>query len=491
VSATPGGVGTGLAATQDVDGAARLLRLADLGEELGTNRAAGEARELAARVSEGRFYVACLGQFKRGKSTLINALIGTPILPVGFIPVTAVPTVIRFGEREKARVRGRDASWREIAVPDLGEYVSEEHNPENAKGIAGVEVFVPSPLLASGMCLVDTPGLGSVFTGNTAATESFIPHIDAALVVIGADPPLAGEELALVEAVGRNVEDLILVINKADRTTDEERAAAADFTRQLLEERLQRPAGPVFEVSAAERLEYRGPDRDWGKLLAALGQLVEGSGRHLMRTACERGIERLSEQLLAIINAEREAQNVARRHVLPWLQAEQLEAEKEYRQVARRFAQAGNEFLKKLADAGIHEIARLPHALDPEAGFLVRSRFTFHDLVEIAQPASPLRWAADLVLGVSRAQRVIDADARRFLAHLLETNCTRVQSDILNRVQESRSRLEVEIRKLLHEIRRVAEQALTHARAAQAEGAPAVQAARARLDRLELEIRQL
>ena len=577
MSATPGGAGTGLAATQDVDGAARLLRLAGLGEELGTNRAADDARELAARVSEGRFYVACLGQFKRGKSTLINALIGTPILPVGFIPVTAVPTVIRFGEREKARVRGRDASWREIAVPDLGEYVSEEHNPENAKGIAGVEVFVPSPLLASGMCLVDTPGLGSVFTGNTAATESFIPHIDAALVVIGADPPLAGEELALVEAVGRNVEDLILVINKADRTTDEERAAAADFTRQLLEKRLQRPAGPVFEVSAAERLENRGPERDWGKLLAALGQLVEGSGRHLMRTACERGIERLSEQLLAIINAEREAlerpleeserriaalkeslaaaehslrelgflfmaeqhhlsdvlverhkaflaslsprideeferalqslargvgpayrrsalreaQNVAHRHVLPWLQAEQLEAEKEYRQVARRFAQAGNEFLKKLADAGIHEIARLPHALDPEAGFLVRSRFTFHDLVEIAQPASPLRWAADLVLGVFRAQRMIDADARRFLAHLLETNCTRVQSDILNRVQESRSRLEVEIRKLLHEIRRIAEQALTHARAAQAEGAPAVQAARARLDRLELEIRQL
>ena len=577
MSATPGGVGTGLAATQDVDGAARLLRLADLGEELGTNRAADEARELAARVSEGRFYVACLGQFKRGKSTLINALVGAPVLPVGFIPVTAVPTVIRYGEREKARVRGRDASWREIAVSDLGEYVSEEYNPENAKGIAGVEVFVPSPMLASGMCFVDTPGLGSVFTGNTAATESFIPHIDAALVVVGADPPLAGEELALVEAVGRNVEDLILVINKADRTTDEERAAAADFTRQLLEKRLQRPAGPVFEVSAAERLENRGPDRDWGKLLAALGQLVEGSGRHLIRTACERGIERLSEQLLAIINAEREAleqpleeserriaalkeslaaaerslrelgflfmaeqhhlsdalverhkaflaslapqideeferalqllargrgpayrrsatreaQNLARRHVLPWLKAEQLEAEKEYRQVARRFAQAGNEFLKKLADAGIHEIARLPHALDPEAGFLVRSRFTFHDLVEIAQPASPLRWAADLVLGICRAHRVIDADARRFLAHLLETNCTRVQSDILNRVQESRSRLEVEIRKLLHEIRRTAEQALTHARAAQAEGAPAVQAARARLDRLELEIRQL
>jgi GTP-binding protein EngB required for normal cell division len=569
------GAAGGLAAASDVDGATRLLHLAALGEELGTNRVADEARELAARISEGRFYAACIGQFKRGKSTLINALIDTPVLPVGFIPVTAVPTVIRFGERHRARIRARAGSWREIAIVDLDQYVTEDHNPENTKGIVGVEVFVPSPLLATGMCLVDTPGLGSVFTGNTATTEAFIPHIDAALVVIGADPPLAGEELALVETVTRHVEDLILVINKADRTTDEERAAAVGFTRKLLEKRLQRPAGPVFEVSAAERLENRGPERDWGRLVEALGQLVEGSGRNLIRAACERGLERLGEQLQLIISEEREAlerpieeserriaamkesltgaersmrelgylfmaeqhhlsdalahrhraflasvspqasseldealravsrrmgpsyrrrvmreaQEVARRHVLPWLQTEQIEAEKEYRELARRFVQVGNDFLKKLADAGVRGIARMPHALDPEAGFRIRSRFTFHDLIEIAQPASPLRWVADSILGLVGAHGVIENDARQFLTHLLETNCTRVQSDILNRVQESRSRLEVEIRKLLHEIRRIADKALTHARTAQAEGAPAIQVARARLERLEHEIR--
>jgi hypothetical protein len=567
-------VNTGLAAASDVDGASRLLRLAALAEELGTISVAEEARELSARVSEGRFYVACIGQFKRGKSTLINALIGAPVLPVGFIPVTAVPTVIRFGERQRARVRARDSSWREIGILGLGEYVSEEHNPENSKGIVGVEVFVPSPLLTSGMCLVDTPGLGSVFTGNAAATEAFIPHIDAALIVVGADPPLAGEELALVEAVARHVEDLILVINKADRTTDEERAAAVGFTRKVLEKRLHRPAGPVFQVSATERLEKRGPERDWRKLVEALGQLVGGSGRDLICAACERGLERLGEQLQLIVSEERdalerpieeserriaamkesltgaersmrelgylftaeqhhlsdtlvhrhraflasvspeasseldealhavprgmgpsyrrrvmgEAQEVARRHVLPWLQTEQIEAEKEYRELARRFVQVGNDFLKKLAEAGVREIGRMPHALDPEAGFRIRSRFTFHDLIEIAQPASPLRWVADSILGLVGAHGVIENDARQFLTHLLETNCTRVQSDILNRVQESRSRLEVEIRKLLHEIRRIADQALTHARMAQADGAPAVQAARARLERLDREI---
>ncbi len=561
----------------DADGAARLLRLAGMGEELGAPYIAEDGRALAARVSEGRFYLACIGQFKRGKSTLINALIGEPVLPVGFIPVTAVPTVIRYGANKKARIKFRDGAWQQIAIGDLDQHVSEEHNPENAKGVEGAEVYVPSALLSAGMCLVDTPGLGSVFTGNTATTQAFIPHIDAALVVVGADPPLAGEELSLVEAVGRQVENLILVLNKADRTTDAERAAAAAFTQKVLEKRLQRRAGPVFEVSAAERVENRGPERDWGKLLVALEHLVQGSGRQLIQAACDRGIERLSEQLLAIIAEEREAlerpieeserriaamketiaeaersmreveflwmaeqrhlsdlfvtrhkqflesvwpqaseeferalkclprtlgpsyrravmresQGIARQHVLPWLRAEQEEGEKEYRRVASRFVQMANEFLKKLADAGIRELARMLHALDPETGFRTRSEFLFRDMIEIAQPASPLRWLADFVLGLVGARGVIQSDGREFLGRLLEVNCSRVQNDILNRVQESRGRLEVEIRKLLHEISRIAVEALTHAREARAAGAAAVEAVTARLNRLEREVTEL
>ena len=560
--------------TNEIDGAGRLLRLATLGEELGANRVVDEARELAARVSEGRFYLACIGQFKRGKSTLINALIGEPVLPVGFIPVTAVPTVIRYGAHKKARIQFRDGKWQEIDASDLNQYVSEEHNPENTKGVGGAEVFVPKALLSTGMCFVDTPGLGSVFTGNTAATQAFIPHIDAALVVVGADPPLAGEELALVEAVGRQVQNLILVLNKADRATEAEKAAAVVFTRQVLEKRLQRTVGPVLEVSAAERLENRRPERDWGKLLAALAHLVRASGRQLIQAACERGVERLSEQLLAIISEEREAlerpleeserriaamketiaeaqrsmreleflwmaeqrhlsdifverhkeflgsvlpqaneeferalrstprrwgpayrraimrvaQEIGQRHVLPWLETEQEEGEKEYRRVASRFVETANDFLKKLADAGIRELARIPHALDPETGFRTRSEFLFREMTDVAQPASPLRWLADLVLGVIGAGGVIDADGREFLGRLLEVNCSRVQNDILNRVQESRSRLEVEIRKLLHEINRIAVEALMHARDARAAGAAAVEAAVARLDRLEGEV---
>ena len=87
--------------------------------------------------------------------------------------------------------------------------------------------------------------------------------------------------------------------------------------------------------------------------------------------------------------------------------------------------------------------------------------------------------------------RAIDASAAEFVGHLLEVNSSRVQSDILNRVQESRNRLEAEIRKLLHDVARVAEQALAQARAAQEAGAPAVEKALGRLERLEAEILSL
>jgi len=560
-----------------MDVASRLLRLGKLAQELESEPVAEEARELAVRVSEGRFYVACVGQFKRGKSTLLNALVGHEVVPTGFIPVTAVPTVIRFGDALHSRIRMRDGSWRDIPMSDLKEFVTEELNPENKKGVDGAEVFVPSPLLSSGMCFVDTPGLGSVFTGNTATTQAFIPHIDAALVVVGADPPIAGEELTLVEAVGKQVQDLILVINKADRTTDPERAAAVKFTRDILEKRLQRPMGEVFEVSAAERMENRGPLRDWAKLLASFHHLVEDSGRNLVRAAGDRGLQRLSEQLLAIIQEDRDAlqrpieeserrielmketiseaersmhelsflfmaeqhrisdlfgdrhkqffrstwaeseaefdeglkslplgfgphyrrrvmhlaQDISRRKIMPWLKPEQVEGERQYQTVAHRFVELGNSFLKKLADAGLSELTRMSHALDPEKGLRVRSRFYFEDFIGTAQPPSPLRWLADVILPLVGARKMITNEAREFLRHLLEINSARVQNDVLNRIQESRERLEVEIRKLLHEVSRIAEQALVRARKVKEEGAPAVESALERLNGLEEEVSAL
>ncbi len=564
-------------AVQDTQAEFPLLRLAELAEDLGSERVREEATALAQRANEGRFYVACLGQFKRGKSTLLNALLGDRILPTGVLPLTTVPTVVRLGASRGARVRFRAGKWMAISPEDLPQFVSEELNPENKKGVVGVEVFSPSPLLAQGMCLVDTPGLGSVFEGNTAATQAFVPHIDAAIVVVGADPPISGEEVALLKKVGKHVRDLLIVMNKADRTSDEERQAAKSFTAKMLGQHLQRRIGPIYEVSAEERLANCGPERDWGEFVAALEGLVHESGSELVRAAARRGLARLTEELFAIISEEREAlirpieesearihhlrqtiseaerslrdvsylflaeehrlsdmflaqrkqflatagpkvnaeferelktlprhygpkfrrdtfhlaQVVVEREIRPWLEAEQVAAEQEYRKVDSRFVSIGNDFLKNLAESGAPEFTRMPNPLDSNQGFRVRSRFTFEQLLHVALPSSPLRYLADVFLGMVRAYGVIEKEASDFLAHLMEMNSTRVQSDVVNRVQESRGQLEVEIRKLLHEVTRVAQRALDRARVAKAEGAAAVEGALARLGRAERALRAL
>jgi hypothetical protein len=281
---------------RELDGYPDLQAVAAIARDAELPAVAAEAASLAERLASGRFYVACVGQFKRGKSTLLNALVGDDVLPAGVTPVTSAVTILRYGAVRGARVSYAAGTSEPIAVADIALYVSEAHNHENRRGVAAVEVFVPSPLLAGGLCLVDTPGIGSAFAGNTDATRAFVPHVDAALVVLGADPPISGDELALVLDVLAQTPQAIFVLNKADRLPGPDLRQAREFTEQLLTTRLGRPAGPVLEVSAAERIERGGPTRDWSGLEGALAALTAESAA-LLTGAHRRGLAHLARQL--------------------------------------------------------------------------------------------------------------------------------------------------------------------------------------------------
>jgi hypothetical protein len=183
-----------------------------------------------------------------------------------------------------------------------------------------------------------------------------------------------------------------------------------------------------------------------------------------------------------------EAQEIARNYVVPWLQSEEAFAEQTYRRTAQRFVDFANDFLKKLSEAGVPELAQMPHALDPERGFRAKSRFYFHDFITLARPASIFRYLGDVALGLVSAYGSIERDAMAFLHHLLEVNSSRVQGDVNERVLESRHHLEADIRGLLRDVSHVAERALSNARQARQAGASAVETALARLSSLEQEL---
>jgi GTP-binding protein EngB required for normal cell division len=367
----------------------RLRQLIALAEAAEAPSLVQEASALAERIQEGRFYVACVGQFKRGKSTLLNALVGEPVLPVGVVPVTAAVTILRKGEERGAQVRFADGRTQAVPIPGLAAYVAEDQNPGNVKGVRAVEVFLPSPLLSHGMSLVDTPGLGSVFSGNTAVTREFIPHIDAALVVLGADPPISGEELELVETVSRQVSQLVFVLNKADRLNDTERGEASRFAERILSQRLGRPVGPLFQVSATERLAGT-PSRDWEPLQRRLEALARESGAELVSAALERGINRLVRQLLRDLEERRDA--LIRpldesQHRLGTLRQGVADAERSLRelgylfqaeqdQLSRQFGAKREEFLAQVLPAAARELEDALQALHERSGRKLRVKAT-------------------------------------------------------------------------------------------------------------------
>jgi GTP-binding protein EngB required for normal cell division len=268
------------------------LRLQALAAAAGAPDLAAEAGRLAERVREQRFHVACVGQFKRGKSTLLNALVGQAILPTGVVPVTSVPTILRHGQLG-ARVRTREG-WTAISPGEVGQFVTEKHNPGNVKQVLSVEVLLPAPVLDHGLCFIDTPGLGSVYQTNTAATRDVVPHIDAALIVLGADPPLSGEELGLVETITGEVKTLLFVLNKMDRVSEGESRQAVEFLRGILADRLGLVPDRVYRIVAAGA----GGGPDWAELVENLAELAQAQGEALVEAAGRRGIARIGAALL-------------------------------------------------------------------------------------------------------------------------------------------------------------------------------------------------
>jgi GTPase SAR1 family protein len=237
-------------------GQLRIMReaLAALGREHGERQCA----DLVVKLAEDRFTLAVLGQFKRGKSSLMNAIIGRELLPIGMLPLTSAITVLKYGPIERLVVRRDDSNFpEELPVSALVDYVTEKGNPANRKKVQTACVELPVPFLRRGIEFVDTPGIGSAITANSATTYSFLPECDAVLFVTSVDMPMTDLELAFLHEIREYVDRIFFVVNKADLATDDERGEVLRFVDETLRAQTGRDDIKVFPVSARLGLAAR------------------------------------------------------------------------------------------------------------------------------------------------------------------------------------------------------------------------------------------
>jgi GTP-binding protein EngB required for normal cell division len=208
----------------------------------------GALSMLVDRMESAAFEVGVFGRVSSGKSSLLNYILQTDVLPVGVTPVTAIPTRISHGPIAEAGIEFAEAQPQIIPLSELPEFATEQKNPGNKKHVTRIFVKLPSDRLAEGVTFVDTPGLGSLAVAGAEETIAYLPRCDLGIVLIDASAGLTQDDLVVVQALYQAGASAMILISKADLFSPVDREQMISYVKLNLRDQL-RIEPPVHAVS--------------------------------------------------------------------------------------------------------------------------------------------------------------------------------------------------------------------------------------------------
>lgn len=281
-----------------------LASLREVAQARGDRPALLDIEAAEARLRDGALRVAIVGAFKRGKSTLVNALVGEPVLPMGILPVTSAIIEVRHGAEFRCVVEFENRPPVEAGRKDLARFVSQAENPDNEQGVRLVRIEHPGLRLPAGSVVVDTPGVASASGENTATTQHFLRNVDVALLVVAVDPPPGAEEVAFATSLRELVPEVVVALNKVDRVSSSEATEVASYAKDALSHALS-GVPVVLPVSAKRALE--GDAASLEALVDVLSRLVRERRAPLRAAAASRAAARALARLSSQVEAEARA----------------------------------------------------------------------------------------------------------------------------------------------------------------------------------------
>ena len=217
----------------------------------------------ALRLSSKLYRVAVIGEFKRGKSSLINALVGSSILPTDILPMTAVNTHLVYGAEKRIEIFFKDSTVQETSVEQLMDYATkyDEQHEKTARTVEKIVVYYPSVYCKNHIEIIDTPGMNDN-DEMTAVTLSVLGKIDAAIMVISAAMPLSESEqdlvLSMIEQQG--IHHVVFVITHIDKVSKKgvEQDRIIDYIRNRIADNLLKRALSVYNDNSllVEKARY-------------------------------------------------------------------------------------------------------------------------------------------------------------------------------------------------------------------------------------------
>ncbi|MCU1635708.1 MAG: Isoniazid-inducible protein iniA [Cryobacterium sp.] len=298
-----------------------LVKLVERGIELVS---ASERSDLRRRLEETRrrlvdssIRVIVVGEFKQGKSKLINALVNAPVCPVDDDIATSVPTVVRYGETASAFILTRSGdslgegepilTRQPVELEELAAHVSEKGNPGNQRQLVAAEVFLPRKVLSAGLSIVDSPGVGGLDSAHSLTTLTALPTADAMLLVSDASQEYTEPEIRFLRQAMRICPNVACVLSKTDLYPAWQQVAELDRTHldQVA------PDIPLFPVSSDLRLHAaRTQDSElnaesgFPALVAYLRTEIVGHAEHLQRRSVAQDLHSVTEHLSLSLQSE-------------------------------------------------------------------------------------------------------------------------------------------------------------------------------------------
>jgi hypothetical protein len=337
-----------LAAIDDLSGVAETLEMAKLVEILDP---------LRRRVASDVFRVLVLGEFRRGKSTVINALLGQKVLPAFAVPTTATVNEVKWGETPRAVLYPRSGeSPREIPVEELAAHVTIGADDERENPYRLVEVFWPLELCRNRVQISDVPGLNE-HARREKVTMEHLADVDAIVFVLAADQLGGMGELKVVREVLKPLghDHLFFVVNRINLIDPSERDVVIERGTRRIERETQFGAEGVFFVDAKGALEARIGDDEERFAATGFPRLEQALERFLTR-------DRGKLKILAPANEIRNTLKELLAHRIPEMDAmlseelETLEARVAEAEGPLRALEAERDLITQKLDASILQI---------------------------------------------------------------------------------------------------------------------------------------
>lgn len=240
--------------------ASAIIKAAELNAKLTGSQASPTFLSQIKTWGAGIFRIVVMGEIKKGKSSFINALLGVKdLVPVASDVATSTIYKIHYGEQLSYRVHFEKQVGKEplcISADELDTYGTENGNPGNVKGVDFIEVSHPSPILKTGIVIIDTPGLGGLFKEHKKITWQYVPRADAVFFVTDSvTSPIGLEEIEHLKSVLKITKHLYFVQTKAGAVDKDAREARRQNNLAILSQSLnvKEEAIPYFVVDSLRK----------------------------------------------------------------------------------------------------------------------------------------------------------------------------------------------------------------------------------------------